>query len=127
MEDFSMKVRGFSVSVICILLVLVCGSLLKAKGKTAAVAEGNKDAKQVVLNAAVDFNVAIGKMRALHGVVNGPLDWGGITDVSIFHKEAGFPYTHLNAPHWYSPDVVDIHCIYPNFDADVNDPNSYFF
>ncbi len=120
-----MKVRNFSVVIVCISFLFVCGWVQadeKAGGTT-----DKKDTEQGVLKMSVDFSGAIGKMRALHGVVNGPLDWGGITDVSKFHKQAGFPYTHLNAPHWYSPDVVDIHCIFPNFDADANDPNSYYF
>ena len=75
----------------------------------------------------VDYSRVSGAIRPLHGVNNGPLNWGGLTDLSPFHAELGVPYTRLHDPHWPNPDVVDINAVFPDFDADPSDPASYTF
>jgi xylan 1,4-beta-xylosidase len=75
----------------------------------------------------VDFAKPLGKIRALHGVNNGPVYWGANDDLTQYHAEAGFPSTRLHDMHWPSPDVVDVPCIFPIFDADADDPKYYTF
>ena len=90
-------------------------------GATAAAAEGPK-APTVV----VDFAKSIGKIR-IHGVNNGPVNWGLGPDLTNYHKEAGFPAARLSDCYFGCLDAVDIHCIFPIFDADANDPKYYTF
>ncbi len=75
----------------------------------------------------VDFSRELGTIRPLHGVNNGPFNWGSRADVSVSHREAGIPWVRLHDVHWPSPDVVDIPCIFPLFHADPNDPANYLF
>jgi hypothetical protein len=78
-------------------------------------------------NAVVDFAKPAGKIRALHGVNNGPVSWGAATDLTNYHKEAGFPSARLHDCHYAWANVVDIHFIFPIFDADADDPKYYRF
>jgi xylan 1,4-beta-xylosidase len=75
----------------------------------------------------VDFSRELGPIKPLHGVNNGPFNWGGRANVSVFHREAGIPWVRLHDVHWPSPDVVDIPCIFPLFQADPEDPGNYLF
>src|SRR5688572_9822397 len=75
----------------------------------------------------VDCSRTTGRIRPLHGVNNGPLDAGGTVDLSAHHKELSIPFTRLLDAHWPSPDVVDLHVVFPNFDADPERPESYNF
>ena len=75
----------------------------------------------------VDFAERRGTFRPLHGANNGPLNWGGLTDLSPFHRELAFPYIRLHDPHWPNPDVVDINAVFPNFDADPSVAANYTF
>ncbi len=78
-------------------------------------------------NVVVDFAKSAGKIRALHGVNNGPVSWGGSADLTNYHKEAGFPSARLHDCHYAGANVVDIHFIFPIFDADADDPKYYCF
>jgi hypothetical protein len=78
-------------------------------------------------NVVVDFAKSAGKIRALHGVNNGPVSWGGAADLTNYHKEAGFPSARLHDCHYAGANVVDIHFIFPIFDADADDPKYYRF
>lgn len=75
----------------------------------------------------VDFAKAAGKIRALHGVNNGPVNWGIGADLTNYHKEAGFPQVRLHDCHYAGQNVVDVHFIFPIFDADADDPKYYTF
>lgn len=79
------------------------------------------------MNIVLDFAKPAGKIRALHGVNNGPVAWGANDDLTPYHAEAGFPSTRLHDAHWPCPDVVDVPCIFPIFDADADDPKYYCF
>ena len=82
----------------------------------------------------VDFLQETGKIKQMHCVNNGPVGNGvrgkGFSNVHLF-KEAGIPYARLHDSAFYSAYggeySVDVHRIFPNFDADVNDPASYIF
>lgn len=76
---------------------------------------------------AVDFAKSAGKIRALHGVNNGPVNWSIGADLTNYHRAAGFPSARLHDCHYAGQNVVDIHFIFPIFDADVDDPKYYCF
>ena len=78
----------------------------------------------------VDFSKYTGKqIRALHGVNGGPLTKAFTYDARPLFLEAGFPYARLHDIEYPygSGEFVDIPCIFKNFDADENDPESYNF
>ena len=93
-------------------------------GAQASAAENSQQGVQAVV---VDFAKSLGKIRALHGVCNGPVVWGANDDLMKYHAEAGFPSTRLHDMHWPCPDVVDVPCIFPIFDADPDDAKYYCF
>ena len=79
------------------------------------------------MNITIDFKKFNGKkIKALHGVNNSPLKLDKPIDTFI---EAGIPYTRLHDTGGaYGRNVfVDIPNIFPDFDADENDPASYRF
>jgi len=75
----------------------------------------------------VNFDNSIGQIKPMHGVNNGPIGYGGLVDVSHYYREAGIPLVRLHDPNWPHPREVDIPQIFPNFDADPEDPKSYQF
>ncbi len=78
----------------------------------------------------VDFSRQDGPVRPMHSVNNGPGGGRGINNDDSF-KKAGFPYARLHDSSFYSgygaEHAVDVANLFPNFDADVNDPSSYDF
>lgn len=81
----------------------------------------------------IDFSKKIGKIGPMHAVNNGPVGSGvrgGFENFSAF-REAGIPYARNHDASFYSgyggEHTVDVHRIFKNFDADVNDPASYVF
>ena len=74
---------------------------------------------------------AAGPIKLMNAVNNGPLSDNPKTKTSNFraYKAAEFPYARLHdAPiNWGWAHTVDITCVFPDFDADVNDPESYDF
>lgn len=76
----------------------------------------------------VNFDKVIGKIKAMHGVGQPPLS-GTNTDYFRYLKEANIPYSRLHdVGGWFGGNMwVDIPNIFRDFDADVNDPNSYDF
>ncbi len=75
----------------------------------------------------VDLSARVGVIRPLHGVNLGPVQMNGWFDFSKSYKELGFPHTRLHDCPYAVPETVDIHSIFPNFDADPRDPRSYRF
>lgn len=82
----------------------------------------------------VDFSKKTCVMKPMHAVNNGPvykftLDQR-ITNIDAF-REAKIPYARTHDAAFYAnyggEHTVDILAIFPNFDADVNDPASYDF
>lgn len=82
------------------------------------------------MNINVDFTKTKGKIKPMHAINGGPVQ--GYTrdiDYSELVKEANIPYARY---HDIEGDLgmgqyVDVHCVFPNFDADENDPKSYNF
>ena len=75
----------------------------------------------------VDFAKPAGRIRAIHGVCNGPVAYGENPDLAAWFKEAGFPTARLHDCRWPSPDVVDVSTIFPLFHLDPDDPRNYTF
>ncbi len=83
------------------------------------------------MNIKVNYEKALGKVKPMHAVNNMPtaplnsskVDWDGKM------KEANIPYGRLHdtGGAFGGTRYVDIPNIFPNFDADVNDPASYDF
>ena len=77
----------------------------------------------------VDFNSSLGKVKRMHAVNNVqtvPYDfYGGLDRLA----EAHVPYSRLHDTGYYSAvsPLVDIADVFPDFDADENDPCSYDF
>lgn len=74
-----------------------------------------------------DFSQVSGLIRPLHGVNKGPLGPGGLIDLTAPFQELRLPGVRLHDCHWPNPDVVDIHVVFPRFEADPEDPGSYDF
>ncbi|HHT54511.1 MAG TPA: hypothetical protein GX011_06275 [Clostridiales bacterium] len=80
-------------------------------------------------NVNIDFSKTIGKIKPLHGLNAGPRNGPhGVYNMDTY-KAAGIPIARLHdilypygAGHY-----VDIPCIFPNFDADPDCPESYDF
>jgi xylan 1,4-beta-xylosidase len=75
----------------------------------------------------VDFSREPGWLRPLHGINKGPLAPGGLIDVIDGHRELAIPFTRLHDCHWPNPDVVDIHAIFPDLNADPERAENYRF
>lgn len=84
----------------------------------------------------IDFNKAVGAIKPMNGTNNGPripLDpvVGQNTGNMQLYKELEMPFARTHdaalSPNFGGEHTVDIHCIFPDFDADVNDPASYDF
>ena len=76
---------------------------------------------------AVDFSAGEGELRALHGINKGPLAANGLVDLTDAQRRLHVPFTRLHDCHFPNPDVVDVHAIFPNPDADPALPASYDF
>lgn len=85
-------------------------------------------------NISVDFSEITGRIKPMHSVNNGPIvDRAHAASASnaIWFTKAGIPFARNHdanfAPNYGAPHTVDIIAIFPNFDADENDPASYDF
>ena len=81
----------------------------------------------------VDYNKVISPIKIMHAVNNGPYPAGTDQKRSNFeaYRAARIPYARNHDASFdagYGGNhTVDVNFIFPNFDADVNDPNSYDF
>lgn len=75
----------------------------------------------------IDASIETGRLRPLHGVNQGPIEAGGVLDLSDRFTELAIPFVRLHDCHWPVPDVVDVHVVFPNFDADPRKPENYDF
>ncbi|MBE6596986.1 MAG: hypothetical protein E7641_04865 [Ruminococcaceae bacterium] len=80
-------------------------------------------------NVKVNFSETKGRIRPLHGMNSGPAAKVFTYDMRPQFIEAGFPYARLHDVEYPygSGEFVDVHCVFPNFDADENDPANYNF
>lgn len=86
----------------------------------------------------VDFDERVGEINALNGINNGPVsvaltnekgDYIWNFDVTEIFKELKIPFvrTHDTEYPYGSDNFIDIHCIFPDFSKDPEDPESYNF
>ena len=83
-------------------------------------------------NIKIDLSSKTGKVKPMHATNNGPV---GLSVRQKGNKQAfidaGIPYARLHDSAFYSSYggeyIVDVHRIFRNFDADVNDPSNYDF
>lgn len=68
-----------------------------------------------------------GSIRPLHGINNCPVSFSSLINCTPLYKTAGFPYIRLHDSNFPHPREVDVPQIFPDFKADVDDPNSYHF
>jgi len=86
------------------------------------------------VNINVNFSEILGKIKPMHSVNNGPVGGrahaSGDSNAHLF-TEAAIPYARNHDANFWgcygAPHTVDIIAIFPNFDADENDPESYDF
>ena len=78
----------------------------------------------------VDFSRAAGPVKALHGVNNAPIRLRDPDTAKVWeYEEAGIPFmrTHDTSGMFGGAHYVDVPNVFPDFDADENDPKSYDF
>lgn len=78
-------------------------------------------------NFTVDFARLAGPILPLHGGNNGPLRWGCDTSLTPWHRRLRIPFVRLHDCDYPGDYLVDIHAVFPNPDADPEDPASYDF
>ena len=81
----------------------------------------------------IDTSKPLGTLKPMNAVNNGPMPETKAQTSGNFkaYAEAGFPYARIHDANlcynYGAPHIVDITAIFPNFDADENDPASYDF
>ena len=81
----------------------------------------------------IDFSTITGKVKCLNAVNNGPAGSRvRMTGNFARYDELDIPYARLHDSAFYAGNYggnfsVDVHRVFPNFDADENDPASYIF
>lgn len=81
----------------------------------------------------IDYSKEIGNVKVMHAVNNGPVIAGKDQTRGNEHsyRAARIPYARVHDAAFFAgyggEHTIDVHAIFPNFDADVNDPNSYDF
>ncbi len=85
-------------------------------------------------NVKVNFNKEIGKIKVMHAVNNGPCVANGSEQTrgnQDTFKACRIPYARTHDASFHAGyggnHTVDVNFIFTDFDADVNDPNSYDF
>jgi xylan 1,4-beta-xylosidase len=68
-----------------------------------------------------------GSFRRLNGVNGGPIHGGETLDLSGRCRDLKIPLTRLHDCNWPNGDVVDIHAVFPDLNADPERPESYDF
>lgn len=82
----------------------------------------------------IDFGKRTGKVKPMHAVNNGPVykfaSDQRVTNIDAY-KDAGIPYARNHDASFFATyggeHCVDVAAIFPDFDADPNDPASYDF
>ena len=79
----------------------------------------------------IDKGKTAEEIKPLHAVGGGPRQGGARLgyDFTKEFSEIGVPYARLHdiEGEYAKNQFVDIHCVFPDFDADVNDPAAYNF
>lgn len=80
-----------------------------------------------MINLQIHSSQELGLFKPLHGVNNGPVGYGSLVNVSRYYQDIKVPHVRLHDTNWPHPREVDIHTIFPDFEADENDARSYDF
>lgn len=75
----------------------------------------------------VDCSARLGEIRPLHGVNNGPVNYGETVDLSQYYRQLAIPFVRLHDSEWPNPDVVDIHAVFPDLHGDPGAEKDYRF
>lgn len=83
----------------------------------------------------VDFNIDAGIIKPMHATNNGAIKGAGFghqeTNGFTLWQQAGIPYVRTHDSSFYAgyggEHTVDVNAVFPDFDADVNNPDSYDF
>lgn len=76
----------------------------------------------------IDFSNVVGVIKPLNGVNGGPLATRGSINLSSSFSEIGIQHVRLHDVPWmWDDNAVDINYVFPHFEADENDPQSYEF
>jgi xylan 1,4-beta-xylosidase len=82
----------------------------------------------------VDCREALGNIRSLQGVNDGPVPWNQAYDFSAYYRDMGVNWVRLHDLHGPIGDwdgewvgAVDIHRVFPDFNADADNPENYDF
>ena len=83
----------------------------------------------------VDFDRSVGVVKPMHATNNGPRKGVGFghqaTSGFALWEEAGIPFVRTHDSSLFAgyggEHTIDVYAVFPNFDADVNDPASYDF
>lgn len=88
-----------------------------------------KKTGKVVHKVSVDVSKVTGVIKPMHGVNNGPVTGNFFHDATKWFQKAHIPYSRLHDSEYPLGDgeYVDIHCIFKDFSADADDPESYNF
>ena len=84
-------------------------------------------------NIKVDFDHILGRIKTINAVNNGPAGSRACMSGNFKkYDELDIPYARLHDSAFYAGNYggefsVDVHRVFPNFDADENDPTSYVF
>jgi xylan 1,4-beta-xylosidase len=82
----------------------------------------------------VDCRESLGAIRSLQGVNDGPVPWNQACDFTAYYRDMGVDWVRLHDLHgpigeWDGEWVgaVDINRVFPDFNADADDPENYDF
>ena len=77
----------------------------------------------------ISTDKSTGRIKPLHGVGGGPVTNIFTGDATKYFREAGIPFsrTHDIEYPFGAGEFVDIHCVFPDFRQDENDPSNYNF
>ncbi|HNX13779.1 MAG TPA: hypothetical protein PK854_06420 [Oscillospiraceae bacterium] len=70
----------------------------------------------------IDFDKIIGPIKPVNGTCNAPT-----FRTAKYFKRVSPPYTRMHDSYIGNLACVDVHAVFPDFDADENDPGNYFF
>lgn len=88
---------------------------------------------RTITTVSIDPTKSVGQIKLMNAVNNGPSKARSDQSRGNFdsYKAARLPYARIHDANWCStygaPHTVDITAIFPDFNADVNDPASYDF
>ncbi len=77
----------------------------------------------------LDKNKKAPVIKPVNGVQNGPVTYDFLIDTTEYFRAAHFPYSRLHDTEmlYGAGDFVNVHCVFPDPDADPDDPRSYNF